>query len=254
MTKPTAQPLQQKPRGVGATLLWCTYLTCIIVLSLGASWATLKQVDFGYPMLHDLLNIDRVIQQYAPNNRYRDHFEQTSPAEQKRLFHEIVIAIHDDPERLKRITYHATDGTPLGKLLREPEITHLEDVKDLVDRFFVLCASLLPLAAVMFWVLQRYKIPFPGTKKIAKVLLIVIILITAVIIIIGPTAVFYQLHIWLFPPTNQWFFYYYESLMTTLMVAPIIFGPIAIFLVLTALPYIFAVLMLTRILLSSTQK
>jgi hypothetical protein len=106
----------------------------------------------------------------------------------------------------------------------------------------------------MFWVLQRYKIPFPGTKKIAKVLLIVIILITAVIIIIGPTAVFYQLHIWLFPPTNQWFFYYYESLMTTLMVAPIIFGPIAIFLVLTALPYIFAVLMLTRILLSSTQK
>ena len=47
-----------------------------------------------------------------------------------------------------------------------------------------------------------------------------------VLLIAGPTAVFYQLHIWIFPDDHQWFFYYQESLMSTMMKAPDLFGGI----------------------------
>jgi hypothetical protein len=48
-----------------------------------------------------------------------------------------------------------------------------------------------------------------------------------VLVLFGPVNVFYKLHTWIFPADHQWFFYYQESLMTTLMKAPDIFGGIA---------------------------
>ena len=42
---------------------------------------------------------------------------------------------------------------------------------------------------------------------------------------------FYQFHIWLFPADHEWFFYWQDSLMSTLMKAPVLFGGIAVVLV-----------------------
>src|SRR5690606_5060552 len=55
--------------------------------------------------------------------------------------------------------------------------------------------------------------------------------ITLVIFITGPTKVFYWLHEQIFPDEHEWFFYYQDSLMTTLMKAPDLFGFIAVILV-----------------------
>lgn len=48
--------------------------------------------------------------------------------------------------------------------------------------------------------------------------------IGAVLLIVGPEKVFNQLHIWVFPDDHQWFFYYQDSLMSTMMFAPHLFG------------------------------
>lgn len=230
---PTTSPSQTHH----GTLLWSLLLILIFTISLGASWMTLKTVDFGYPLLHSLLNIDAKIKQHAPNNKYRKAFEKTDAAEQKRLFHEIVLAIHGDIAQLEKLTYSAPDGTALGTFLRKPEIIHLQDVKVLIDRFIWLCLLLTPIAVGLLWYLYQKKVSFPGMRKIMKHLSIALAATSALVLILGPTTVFYQLHIWLFPAENQWFFYYDESLMTTLMIAPVIFGPIAVFLVLLTLPY-----------------
>lgn len=236
-------PKHQGGRGTG---LWSLLVVFSFILSLGAGWMTLKPVDFGYPFLHSLLHIDVQIKKYGPKNKYRKHFEKTDGTEQKRLFHEIVVAIHGDIDRLNTLTYHAPDGTAIDKLLREPEIIHLQDVKVLLDKFLWACLLLIPITGGLLWYLRHNKIPFPGMGKITKRFMISLVLMTTLIVLIGPTKVFYQLHIWLFPAENQWFFYYYESLMTTLMVAPVIFGPIAVFIVLAALPYAFALLYLSK--------
>jgi hypothetical protein len=51
--------------------------------------------------------------------------------------------------------------------------------------------------------------------------------IGVILAVIGPKAVFTQLHIWVFPAEHKWFFYYQDSLMSTMMHAPILFGGIA---------------------------
>ena len=51
----------------------------------------------------------------------------------------------------------------------------------------------------------------------------------------GPRDVFYVFHEWVFPAGHQWFFYYQESLMSTLMKAPDLFGYIAAALVALAI-------------------
>lgn len=48
-----------------------------------------------------------------------------------------------------------------------------------------------------------------------------------ILAVIGPKAVFTQMHIWVFPPQHKWFFYYQDSLMSTMMHAPVLFGGIA---------------------------
>ena len=55
-----------------------------------------------------------------------------------------------------------------------------------------------------------------------------LIITSAGLLTLGGKAVFYQLHIWIFPANHQWFFYYQDSLMSTMMKAPDLFAYIAI--------------------------
>ncbi|MEJ2740955.1 MAG: DUF1461 domain-containing protein [Gammaproteobacteria bacterium] len=219
------------------TGVWSLVALFIFIASLGCSWLTLKVVDFGFPLWYKMLKIETAIKTYAPRNQYRKRFEITSPHEHKRLFHEIVIAIHSDTSRLHQIQYHDQTGKPIDTLLREPEIRHLEDVAMLLRSFFLLCGILTAGAILLTLWLRQQALPFPGMKKILIFQTLFLLFSAAAVLLIGPTAVFYQLHVWVFPPEHQWFFYYYESLMTTLMLAPDVFGPIAITLVTLAIPY-----------------
>jgi len=51
--------------------------------------------------------------------------------------------------------------------------------------------------------------------------------LAVLVVLIGPTKIFYVGHELIFPNNHQWFFYYEESLMSTMMKAPALFGPIA---------------------------
>ena len=56
------------------------------------------------------------------------------------------------------------------------------------------------------------------------------------LIMLGPKDVFYWMHEMIFPPDHPWFFYWDESLMSTLMKAPDLFGGIALMIAFMAVP------------------
>ncbi|TPW16733.1 MAG: Uncharacterized protein FD130_938, partial [Halothiobacillaceae bacterium] len=65
-------------------------------LALFCAWQSLSQINFLYPVLHSMLNISETVLVYGPQNRYKQRFSETTPAEQSRLFAEIVRAVNHD--------------------------------------------------------------------------------------------------------------------------------------------------------------
>jgi len=167
------------------------------------------------------------IDQYAPRNRYRHRFEETTEAERVRLFAAIVKAIHQQGEGLDTLIYHTPQGEPIAPLLREAEVIHLKDVARLIDRLLPagLTATLL-FVAVTAWLLAR-RPHRPPLRKVGWHALLIATLLLLLLFAVGPTKVFYALHVWIFPAGHKWFFYYQESLMSTMMRAPLLFGYIA---------------------------
>ncbi|MDX1805372.1 MAG: DUF1461 domain-containing protein, partial [Alcanivorax sp.] len=165
-------------------------------------------------------------------------------------FEQIRDAVHHGGEGLAAISYRAP-GWPQQQLLLPSEITHLQDVAHLLDVGTVLMVVLAVLWLPLAWLCIRRGLP-PMRQR----LLFTVFIAGAVIAwlaVAGPEAVFYQFHIWLFPAGHQWFFYWQDSLMSTLMKAPDLFGGIAAVigvgaLVVTPLLYL-AGLRLTRYLL-----
>ena len=200
-------------------------LSWLAALHLG--WLVLAAGDFLYPLWHDLIGIDETIARFGPENRYRRGFETTTRAERIRLFGAINEAIHHRGAGLERLRYHGPDGRPLGRLLREPEIVHLGDVARLVTWGRLAgWLALLGWLVASAWLLWRGR--FPRVRALALRLGLLVGSGVLLVFAIGPTRVFYQFHIWLFPPGHPWFFYYQDSLMTTMMKAPDLFGWIAL--------------------------
>ncbi|MGH8501727.1 MAG: DUF1461 domain-containing protein [Gammaproteobacteria bacterium] len=210
-----------------AGLQWGLYILAALVSATYVAWLALAQVNFLYPVWHDLIGIDRTIETYGPQNRYRHGFELTSKAERCRLFAGIVDAIHDRGAGLEKLVYHDTEGHALGTLLRAAEIVHLKDVAALIEMAgrIGLCASVI--AVLLLLNIRRRKLPIPAVKSLLPGLALVVAL-AAVIIAAGPVDVFYWLHTVVFPPGHAWFFYYQDSLMSTMMMAPVLFGYIAL--------------------------
>lgn len=211
-------------------LLWPLFFTCQLIALALVSWHLLAQFHFAYPAGYTLLNLDQHIAEYAPQNRYKQQFESTTPADHWRLFGEITDAVQNSGKGLGDIRYPLPSGqtTPL---MHEAEVVHLQDVANLIDVFYATGVSCLfmwlGLIALTYW--QRL-VP-PASKYILLGFLAATLVIALAIVLIGPTAVFYWLHVQVFPEGHQWFFYYEESLMTTLMKAPDIFAFIALLLV-----------------------
>ncbi len=212
------------------TIFWPVFFTCQLISLALLSWHLLAQFHFAYPLGYRLLGLDQHIAEFAPQNRFKDDFEFTASEEHWRLFGEISDAVQNSGKGLQAISYQLQNGrnTPL---MHEAEVIHLQDVANLIDRFY-----LLGLIGLTVWLgmigLARWKTYLPPTtKKVMLGFLSSALAISAVVMLLGPTAVFYWLHVQVFPEGHQWFFYYEDSLMTTLMKAPDIFAFIALLLV-----------------------
>ena len=232
----------------GSYLFFLLFL--LLWVSIFLSWQTLRSVNFAYPMLYEVMALDETIATYGPKNLYKEHFHTTSDEERFRLFENIVYSIHHDGEGLAEIVYHDSQGKMIDHLLRPPEVVHLQDVANLIGgltTFSLVTIALLVL--LLGWTkYTNMKMSF-STKRMFVGTLVFCIMLVAIVLLFGAESVFYQWHTLVFPENHQWFFYYQESLMTTMMRAPDLFGAIAAFLGILLLLYFFVLLKMVSIIL-----
>ena len=66
--------------------LWPLYALALFISATLIAWHLLAKFDFAYPQAYELLEIDKHISRFAPQNRYRKQFELTSQDEHFQLF------------------------------------------------------------------------------------------------------------------------------------------------------------------------
>ena len=206
---------------------WFVFLLLSFIVTLPVTWWGLTKVDFFYATLHDQIDIDKHIQTYAPRNQfYKQGFEKTTKQQRVDLFQEVVNAIHNDGRGLENLSFLNNDQKKTA-LFTGAEITHLKDVANLLNKLkpILLLIVVIWLLFLLWVFLKRMRLP--SIKQYA-VMSLLWLAFTVFILLLGPEKVFNQLHIWAFPKNHQWFFYYEESLMSTMMKAPDLFGYISV--------------------------
>ena len=178
-------------------------------------------------MWYDHAGIKENIEQFAPKNKFRAGFETTDDETRKALFAGIVTAIHNQGAGLSELRYVNAHTQQTVPLLHRAEIVHLTDVANLITFLTKLGWGLLLLWASLTTYLLMKKSAMPSPKSAFWNIGLGIIITLAGLLTLGAKAVFYQLHIWIFPANHQWFFYYQDSLMSTMMKAPDLFAYIA---------------------------
>ena len=217
-----------------------------LCISVFLAWHTLSAGNFFYPLLHDVIGVEETIAEYAPRNIYRKSFDQTTREQRAELFRQLVYGINHDGEGLQAIRYVDAQGQPVDFLLREAEITHLNDVSRLLGKLWQATgfAGVLFIGTVMFYRLRKINIPAP--RHVLAGMTLAILVMAAMASVAGAEKLFYQWHTLVFPAGHQWFFYYEESLMTMLMKAPDLFAYLAVLLVLFALAFYYLILRLVH--------
>lgn len=203
--------------------------------ALWLAWLLLAKVDFLYPAGYRLLDIPATLAAYVPHNRHgRQDFTRTDAAEHARLFAAMAHAVRHGGEGLEALRYRDPQGRELGRLLTRDEVTHLRDVAHLVEAGEH--AGLLALAgwALLAVLLGLRHVPVPGLGRLLLGSLAVLVVCAGALFALGPVEVFYAWHRWIFPPEHPWFFYYQDSLMSSLMQAPNLFGFIGVLWLFTA--------------------
>lgn len=208
-------------------LLKGTYCFSSVILALSLAWFALAAVNFHYGFWHDNTGIKAAIDQYGAMNQNRQGFELTTKAQREHLFAQILLAVRNSGKGLETITFEVPQH-PKQTLLVEAEVIHLKDVAQLINtsQWLVVPAALVWLGIVVYW--QRTRTPLIPPAAQALALAAGCGLAGLLLVLCGPVRVFNQLHIWAFPDNHQWFFYYQQSLMSTLMHAPELFGWIAL--------------------------
>lgn len=207
--------------------LWSIYIITLFLGALLISWHTLAPIDYGYSKAYQWLSIQTHINRYAPLNQFRKHFATTTTEEHERLFSEIVTSIQNSGEGLTDISY-TYNGQSIP-LLHEAEVIHLQDVAVLIDNLYPVGLAMIALSVLLMFTIYRLRLPPPGIRQATAGLGVLLLTIALALLIVGPKDLFYWLHVQIFPEGHQWFFYYQESLMTTLMKAPDLFGLMAAF-------------------------
>ncbi|MDH3452309.1 MAG: DUF1461 domain-containing protein [Gammaproteobacteria bacterium] len=236
-------------RNVGAlaAFSWGGLFVCSFLAALFIAWHLLAQAHFFYGIWYDVLAIDKTVAEYGPGNRNRDGFGGTDKREHQRLFAAIVIAIHDDGAGLESLEYRDPQNNVLGTFLTEAEIVHLRDVAALVSKVNVLGTVVIAVVLALLALIVVQSLPPPSLPRFHVAAAVVITAVIALTLNFGAEKTFYAMHAWVFPPDHQWFFYYRDSLMSTFMQAPNLFGYIALVLAgLALLLYIAWIVGLTR--------
>ena len=207
------------------------YSVGMLISATFITWWLLSTIDFLYPTFYQWLDIGATINEFGSKNRFKDGFETTNYQQHISYFSQIVTAINNDGQGLAAISY-PYQGVQV-KLLRDAEILHLQDVGRLMSVLFSAGKVTLLLTFVILMIKVKDSSSLPSIKKQLIQLSMFIISLSVVFAIIGFQSVFYWLHEVIFPQDNEWFFYYQDSLMTTMMKAPILFAPISLLLVLS---------------------
>lgn len=228
--------------------LYAVFIVCLTWTAFFLAWGSLRLADFGYPLLYELQEIDAHIARYAPANRFKHGFESSSRAQRLALFGAINDAVHDGGRGLEALRYTDAQGRSV-QFLRTPEIIHLRSVARLLDQLGTVSWLMLGGLVVALALMRAGRLPPPRISRILAWSVGVVLAATGFVLAWGPEAVFNTLHTWVFPAGEQWFFYYEESLMTTLMKAPDLFGGIAVLLLGLAAVYFAALLLVCRVLL-----
>lgn len=220
------KPLKQPFRIAPSQIVWGLVLLATLVSAFMLSWNINRHFDYGYRFWYGQMEIGEHIARYAPQNRYIRGFDSQSEDQVVALFAEITDAVHHQGQGLGDITFTDSRGRT-RPLLREPEIVHLQDVANLIDTLTMAGGFAILFAGIGSLLLVQRKVPILLKPQLALFggLIVGLTLLT---FIIGPEKVFYQFHVWVFPDEHQWFFYYQDSLMSTLMKAPDLFGGIAV--------------------------
>ncbi len=208
-------------------LLTLSYNLSVWLTAFFLTWIVLAQFNFGYSVWYRVLHIDQLIQTTAPHHYYKPSFQWTNAAEHARLFKEINIAVNHNGNHLADIQYYNARDHIHESMLNRDEILHLQDVSHLIQK-----GQWLGIGAVLTYLLcllifYRLKWKIPSIKNTLVTFAGLLLVITAAVFLLGPTRVFYQFHMWIFPPGHRWFFFYEESLMSLMMDAPDLFGYIA---------------------------
>lgn len=235
----------ERSAAAGRGHLWLLLPACALA-ALWIAWRCLAAADFLYPVFYDLLDIEAHIEEFAPQNRYKHDFETTSRDERLRLFAAIVAAIEDSGRGLPALDYRDPGGRRIDHLLRAPEIGHLQDVAALVDRVRVLGWLAVGWTAVHLLLIRMFGWRVPAVGRLVGASIAVTVAGIALVLVIGPKRVSSVLHELVFPPDHPWFFYYQDSLMSTMMKAPDLFGAIALALLALALVFYAALLCAAR--------
>lgn len=209
------------------TIISLIYSVSCIVIALQLSWYVLGHMNFSYGFWHDHTSIAWAIDTYGPANRQgHPGFEKTTKAERERVFAEIAKSVRSSGAGLEQIQYRV-EGEPERILLTLDEVLHLQDVAKLIDLapFAVVPAWLMLIGLIVYSL--KNNLPMPSVRIQLAGLAVLSAVIGIILAVIGPKAVFTQMHIWVFPPQHKWFFYYQDSLMSTMMHAPVLFGGIA---------------------------
>lgn len=229
--------LMSSPLKIKNRYSWFKYLYAFhaLLFSLAFAWWVLCHSAFLYPVFHDHAGIGEAIDTYAPENKYIKGFGTTSRQERIRVFEAINYAVHNAGKGLSEIHFQSAETHTPQKLLRQPEVIHLIDVANLISLFkplFWYALAAFPImVAWLFWMRRKRSalyVTLPKMRDHGVVLAALAALVVLPMLVFGAETVFNQLHVWVFPDEHQWFFYYQESLMSTLMYAPHLFGYIGL--------------------------
>ncbi|WP_082087025.1 lipoprotein intramolecular transacylase Lit [Teredinibacter purpureus] len=228
------RPAQQWRTRLGLHVQALSFGLLTLIVAFTVSWVVLAKYDFMYGVWLDHGGIGQGIDTYGPQNRYKTGFGDTTRDERIRVFSEINSSVHRGGEGLADITYTSPSSDGVHVLLRSPEVIHLQDVANLIDVLFgVAFISVILWCGVSGYLLLVER-SMPSLKQQSMAVLALTVPAIVLVLILGPTDVFNQFHIWIFPAGHEWFFYYQDSLMSTLMLAPTLFGWIAIALLVAA--------------------
>ncbi len=219
----------------------------LLCISFYTAWQLSAVSNFFYSTWYEVIDIDETIEIYAPKNKNRKGFEQTNKSERVKLFKGIVTSIQKKGEGLSKLQYEDSKEKTINTLLTQAEVVHLQDVANLVDKFKYLLYLGLFFSIFAFILMYVFKIELSSIKNHIFVGLGLVLIGVISILVVGAKSVFYAAHELIFPDNHQWFFYYEDSLMSTMMKAPVLFAPIAIQL-------LFLTLLLWMILLFLTKK